>query len=206
MNQQNPQSKNKLSILLWSLVLLALGFVLFQVYNRASLSINANPLERYKQGTFSALEILKAPPSMQNQKFFDADGKQVTLSDFNAKIKIVNIWATWCPPCVREMPELAELSEKYKAQGVVLIPISIDKLEQVNNAKLELKKLSRGKLAFYSDPEMALPFPLLIKGFPTTIFYDEKNNEILRIGGAPNWKSKEADDLILGVLNTKNKK
>lgn len=193
-------SKNNFKLLLLLIAFISAAFILIQIYNRASLSINSNPLERHKQGTFSALEILKDPPSIKEHKFLNENSETITLSNIKAKIKIVNIWATWCPPCVREMPELAELAIKYKAQGVEVIPISIDKLDKSLEAKALLSKLAGKKLHFYSDPEMAIPFPLLVKGFPTTIIYDENDNEIARIGGAPNWNSSEADGLINTIL------
>ncbi|MBN8649431.1 MAG: TlpA family protein disulfide reductase [Caulobacterales bacterium] len=206
MTETKFSTKNNVKIALLLLAFISATFIIYKVYTSASLSINANPLERHKQGTFSALEILKAPPSIKEHKFLDENGNSINLSTIKGRVKIVNIWATWCPPCVREMPELAEIAVKYKAQGIVMIPINIDKLEKSLEAKKQLEKLSNGKLQFYSDPEMAIPFPLLVKGFPTTIFYDENNIEILRIGGAPNWKSKEADDLIFEVLKQSNQK
>ncbi len=203
MTETKSFSKNNFKILLLIIAFISAAFIIIQIYNRASFSINNNPLERHKQGTFSALEFLNEPPSIKEHKFLNSNGEAINLSNIKAKIKIVNIWATWCPPCVKEMPELAQVAEKYKAQGIVVIPISIDKNEKINEAKTLLNKLSGDKLNFYSDPEMAIPFPLLVKGFPTTIFYDENDNEIARIGGAPNWNSKEADDLIIGIINSK---
>ncbi len=56
----------------------------------------------------------------------DMNGQDVALSDFAGKPLVVNLWATWCAPCRTEMPQLVELSEKYKARGVAIIGISID--------------------------------------------------------------------------------
>jgi cytochrome c biogenesis protein CcmG, thiol:disulfide interchange protein DsbE len=52
------------------------------------------------------------------------DGKDVSLSDFKGKIVVINVWATWCPPCVREIPRLVRLSEQYGDQGVVILGIN----------------------------------------------------------------------------------
>lgn len=185
---------------LWLLVALATGFVLWQIYSRASLSINANPLQRYKTGTLGALEILEKPPSIAPANFLDKDGKSISLADINAKIKIVNIWATWCPPCIHEMPSLGNLQDKYGARGVKIVAISIDKDEGQEKAKAKLRELAGNKLDFYGDPKMNLPFPLLVKGFPTTIIYDENNIEIARVSSVADWNAPEVADFIEAVL------
>ncbi len=185
---------------LWLLVALAGGFLLWQIYSRASLSINANPLQRHKSGTLTALEILEKPPSIAPARFLDKDGKTISLADINAKIKIVNIWATWCPPCIHEMPSLGNLQQKYSARGVKVIAISIDKDNGQETAKQRLNELANGKLEFYGDPKMNLPFPLLVKGFPTTIIYDEKNNEIARVSSVADWNAPEVADFMEALL------
>jgi thiol-disulfide isomerase/thioredoxin len=189
--------------ILWVLVALFLGLAIFQVYNRARLSINESPLQRHKQGSFANLQILPKPPSILGQKFVTSTGKEITISDISGKIKIVNIWAIWCPPCVREMPELAEFARKHKSSGLVVIPISIDKPEQVKKAQAKLFELAGNELEFYSDPSMNLPFPLLVEGFPTTIIYNEQNQEIARIANAPKWNSSEADSLAKTIFELK---
>ncbi len=185
---------------LWLLVVLAAGFLLWQIYSRASLSINANPLQRHKIGTLSALEILEKPPSLSSAKFLDENSRLINIADIPGKVKIVNIWATWCPPCVHEMPSLANLQANYAARGVQIIAISIDKGAGQEKAKLKLKELSGGKLKFYGDPKMDLPFPLLVKGFPTTIIYDESNKEIARVSSAADWNAPEVKDFMETLL------
>lgn len=185
---------------LWLLVALATGFVLWQIYSRASLSINANPLQRYKTGTLGALEILEKPPSIAPAQFLDKDNNPIALADVKAKIKIVNIWATWCPPCIHEMPSLGNLQERYGARGVKIVAISIDKDNGQDKARQKLKELVGGKLDFYGDPRMNLPFPLLVKGFPTSIIYDENNNEIARVSSTVDWNAPEVTDFMEAVL------
>lgn len=77
----------------------------------------------------------------------DMNGKDVALSDFAGKPLVVNLWATWCGPCRVEMPQLVELSEKYKARGVAIIGISID------DSPEEIRAFAK---------QFGVPYPLLV--------------------------------------------
>ncbi len=205
MENKNHTKFKSLRTILWILVFLALGFILYQTNLRVRHSINGNPLQSYQKGSFAALEVLPNPPSIDAHKFFDKNGKEITLSQIQGKIKVVNIWATWCPPCVREMPELAQFAQNHKSKGVIVIPISIDKPEEKEKVQKKLNELSGGRLEFYQDPKMELPFALAVKGFPTTIIYDENNKEIARIPSTPKWDGDEANGLVdLLLLQSKN--
>lgn len=73
----------------------------------------------------------KAPPSPSGKAaplftLRDLNGEQVSLSDFKGKVVILDFWATWCPPCVIEIPHFIELYEKYKDQGFAMVGISLD--------------------------------------------------------------------------------
>jgi thiol-disulfide isomerase/thioredoxin len=63
--------------------------------------------------------------------FHDVDGKPQALSQWKGKLIVVNFWATWCPPCLEEMPELSRLQEKYRGHDVVVLGISTDELDKI---------------------------------------------------------------------------
>ena len=175
------------------------------VYNAASNSTKTGNLGRHKMGALTALEFPKQETIAPNTVFLDKDGKQRMLSEFKGSILVVNLWATWCPPCVREMPSLAKLSEFYKGQNLKIIAISVDKADDTNKAKTKLMELTKGKIDFYQDPEMKIPFAMSAAGFPTTIIYDENLKEIARLPGDADWDSPEAQSLFDDILkNPKN--
>src|ERR687896_300004 len=58
-------------------------------------------------------------------------GRQITQSDFGGKLLVLNFWATWCPPCIEEMPSLNEFAQRFSKDGVVVLGVSIDQNEQV---------------------------------------------------------------------------
>src|SRR4051812_32494844 len=75
-------------------------------------------------------KIVQAGDSAPNFSVTAIDGRTVTKDDFGGKLLVLNFWATWCPPCVEEYPSLDNLSRTLKAQGVVVLGVSIDKNEE----------------------------------------------------------------------------
>lgn len=76
----------------------------------------------------------------QDIEFVDLEGKNVNLSDFRGQWVVVNIWATWCPPCIKEMPDLTFFHEKYKNDGAIVLGVNYENIpvEKINNFTEEL--------------------------------------------------------------------
>ena len=108
-----------------------------------------------------------------DQAFAGPDGKPVKLADFAGKVVILNFWATWCPPCRKEMPSLAKLATSLKGQPVQVIPLSIDKAEATDKAKAFIAQ--NAPLGFYQDAGMTYPFKFSppVEGYPTTFLIDK---------------------------------
>ncbi|HCU56736.1 MAG TPA: hypothetical protein DF984_00650 [Anaerolineaceae bacterium] len=95
-------------------------------------------------------------------------GEIVSLSDFNGKPVLINFWATWCPPCVQEMPLLQEISDDYAGELVVLPVNGGDSMEQIR----AFAEAYEYNLMFLADPENALSLEYSVRGFPTSFFID----------------------------------
>lgn len=128
----------------------------------------------------------------------DAAGKPVTLADYRGQVVVANLWATWCAPCVEEMPTLAALSTAYKDRGVVVIPVSVDR--DAGQSAKRLAELSGGALPFIHDAEFKFVYDVKAQGFPTTIIYDREGVEVGRLAGAADWASPEAKAIIDAAL------
>ena len=122
--------------------------------------------------------------------FTDADGKGHGASDFAGLGLVVNLWATWCPPCVAEMPALDRAQEALAAEGVQVLALSSDR---EGRAKVEPFYRDRGirHLGLWLDPRGAAQRALGARGLPTTVVIDRKGMERARLEGAAEWDRPE---------------
>jgi thiol-disulfide isomerase/thioredoxin len=198
---QTPKRANK-----W--VMGALGAVilcalLYGVFAAMPNLVGGHDMARFKVGKMAALEVLADPPPQPAQSFKGPDGDDMTLGAFKGKVVLVNLWATWCAPCVTEMPLLATLQNDFAGQDFVVVAVSVDREGDKDQAKVRLGELSKGKLAFYHDPRMSIVYPMKARGFPTSVLYDKEGQELARLAGEAQWDSNEAKALIQAALARK---
>ena len=127
--------------------------------------------------------------------FHDAYGNKKVLADFQGKVLLINFWATWCAPCVREIPSIARLHAKKDGKHFKVLPISTD--ARGADAPLNfLKKINQTDLPIYVDSKMILSRAMGVEILPTTMLVDRRGNIIGRLVGAAEWDSAEALALI----------
>jgi thiol-disulfide isomerase/thioredoxin len=124
--------------------------------------------------------------------FVDAGGVKRTLADFRGKPVLLNLWATWCAPCVKEMPTLDALAERA-GDKLQVLTVSQD-FEPTKVAPFFAEKKFR-KLQPYIDAETAFSTQLGVN-LPTTILYDSAGREVWRILGDTDWAGDAAAKLI----------
>ncbi|MDR2224173.1 MAG: TlpA family protein disulfide reductase [Flavobacteriaceae bacterium] len=129
--------------------------------------------------------------------FIDANGKKVTLSSLKGKVVFVNFWATWCGPCIQEMPSIQALKDKMAKKNVVFLLVDIDGKYEKAKAFMDKKGLS---LPVYI-PSGAIPSTYLGTSIPTTVIFDKKGNMIQRIVGGVDYDSKEVEEFMNKVLS-----
>jgi thiol-disulfide isomerase/thioredoxin len=191
---------NPLKLALWGAAGLGVAAV---VYIIAQASINpqgAGSLKGLAKGEMAKLTIPAEATVAPVASFVDATGAQRRIGDFKGKVTVVNLWATWCAPCVLEMPTLAKLAASYEGQPVEVVAISVDSPDAADKAKAFIAK--HAPLAFYHDPKMALPFAVkpAAVGMPTTIIYGPDGVERARVAGDADWSGKDAKAVIDKVL------
>ena len=131
--------------------------------------------------------------------FKDPDGGDISLADFKGVPVLVNLWATWCAPCVKELPTLDSLAESHAIDGQLgVIAISQDMAPQ-GSVKAFLGKLGVKHVGAYHDDKMALSGALGVQVMPTTILYGSDGKEVWRYVGDLDWTGAEAEKLLSGA-------
>jgi len=135
-------------------------------------------------------DLHDTPKTLPEVRFQDADGKSRTFADFKGKIVLLNIWATWCGPCRREMPTLDRLQGKLGGPGFEVLALSIDR----GGPKVVRKFFSEiniRNLALYIDPSAKAGHALKVVGLPVTLLLDHQGREIGRLVGPAEWDTPE---------------
>lgn len=122
--------------------------------------------------------------------FTDAEGKEHAGTDFTGQGLVVNLWATWCPPCVAEMPSLDRAQAALAAEGIRVLALSSDR---EGRSKVEAFYRERGirHLGLWLDPRGAAQRALGAGGLPTTVIIDRQGQERARLAGAAEWDTPE---------------
>lgn len=110
-----------------------------------------------------------APSENKPDELFNLDGEAIALSDFEGTPMLVNFWATWCPPCLEEMPLIQEYADRYDGELVVLA-INAGEDEAVVRNFISQHQI---ELTFLLDPSSIVARQFRVFGFPTTLFFDE---------------------------------
>ncbi len=142
-------------------------------------------------GETVVLRMHASPRPLPGITFEDGNGKAVTLADFRGKTVLLNVWATWCPPCREEMPSLDALQKALGGPGFEVLALSIDS-GGAAAVKRFYKEMGIASLAIYVDPGMRAPSQLATPGVPTTLLIDREGRELGRHAGPAQWDSPEA--------------
>jgi thiol-disulfide isomerase/thioredoxin len=126
--------------------------------------------------------------------FEDPDGEPASLADFRGKPLLVNLWATWCAPCVAEMPTLDALAGR-EGKRLQVVTISQDPDGRAG-VEAFFDKQGYRNLETWLDPKMALMPALKVDTLPTTILYDAQGRELWRWTGGEDWGSADAARLL----------
>ena len=130
-----------------------------------------------------------APPEdVPELSFEDADGKPMTLADFRGRVVVLNLWATWCGPCVAEMPSLDALQARFDPKKLAVVALNEDHAGH-DAAPLFYKRHELSHLSVYVDTTGRAPSRLRARSMPTTLILDPNGREIGRIAGGIDWNA-----------------
>jgi thiol-disulfide isomerase/thioredoxin len=163
----------------------------------------ARKLAPLAHGEVAALTMATAPLRLPDLTFEDASGKPKRLSDWRGRTVLVNLWATWCVPCRKEMPALESLQTRLGGPNFEVVAVNIDTRDP-EKPKNFLKEANLTRLAYFSD-EKAKVFQDLkavgrALGMPTSVLVDGQGCEIATIAGPAEWDSDDAIKLIRAAI------
>ncbi len=140
----------------------------------------------------SAQTLLPIPERPMAPEFVlvDADGKQHRLSDYRGNVVAINFWATWCPPCLREMPSMQRLWDRWKNKNFVILAIDVgEDDETVFRFTIELDTPLEFPLLLDREGKVVAQWPVL--GLPTTFILDKQGRVVYRAVGGREWDQAE---------------
>lgn len=155
------------------LILMVYAIILLFCNSLYNSYLSANELIIYEKQGFSS-------------KFQDINSKELDLKNFEGKLILVNLWATWCEPCKEEMPSLNRLQANQKLKNLKIYPINIGK-ENLKKVKSFFTELDINNLEPYFDNPSTLAKTFSLRGLPTTILLNSKGEEFARIIGSINF-------------------
>lgn len=188
-------------VVLWTVLtglVFASGYLGYRLYHYQQEETARSPAEATGAGAQAAMEAQVLGVRRPEFTLPDLDGRQRSITEWDGKVVALNFWATWCPPCLKEVPEFVSLQEKYRAQGLQFIGIALQKPEEVREfvaehevnypilaGELEVIKLAEA----YGNNIGALPYTVII----------DRNGHISHVkpGILP---TEEAESIISGLL------
>jgi thiol-disulfide isomerase/thioredoxin len=156
-------------------------------------------------GEVAALAVARAPFRVPALAFKDAEGHDRTLADWRGRTVLLNLWATWCVPCRREMPALDGLEAELGGRNFEVVAVNID-TRDAQKPRTFLKETGVEHLAYYSDQSAKVFQDLKIAGkafgMPTTLLIDPSGCEIGDMAGPASWSSAEGIKLVSAAIGS----
>jgi thiol-disulfide isomerase/thioredoxin len=208
-------SKSNIAFSRWRAGLVGLGLVLFLagaygLYARedakppeAAPAIGGEAPDRVTRdlatGTLAAFVVHPEPKPVAEITFVNDEQTSLSLAQWKGRVVLVNLWATWCGPCRKEMPELAELQQRLGSEDFEVVAISVDR-QGAEVARPFLESVGAEALKLYLDPSTKVLTDFKAVGLPASILIDRAGREVGRMFGPADWASPEALRLIEAAI------
>ncbi|NWG45756.1 MAG: TlpA family protein disulfide reductase [Alphaproteobacteria bacterium] len=185
-------------ILLLALGGLGIGYVLLSALGGPDPS-GTGDLRALARGDMVKFQPTPDRPPAPEVRFLDAAGSERTLADFRGRVVLVNLWATWCAPCIEEMPALDRLQAELGGPDFEVVAISLDQAGPAEALPF-LERLEVKALTPYFDRTMKTGLAFDAPGMPVSVLIDRDGREVGRVLGKADWASDDAKALIAHVI------
>lgn len=155
---------------------------------------------RYATGEMENFTFHTAPVPGAEGTFQDEDGSEVALEDFAGRVVLLNIWATWCAPCIHEMPQLDALAREMAGPELAVIAVAAERGTYEEIDLMLREEIGAPDIPLYFDGDLDFTLNSQISVWPTTILYDREGREIGRISLPAEWNSADARRMLEAVI------
>jgi thiol-disulfide isomerase/thioredoxin len=168
----------------------------------ANAALGADPaqLEGLREDSLRRLVVHSEPRAVSATQFHLADEVgMASLEDYKGKVVLLNFWATWCAPCRKEMPQLAELQEEFGGDDFEVLTIATGRNSPAGIQKF-FDENGITNLPRHQDPKQALAREMAVIGLPITVLLDRDGQEVARLLGDAEWNSDSAKAIIKAMI------
>ncbi len=170
----------------------------------AALAVDVETLKPLREDTLKRLILHKEPKEAKTIEFqLEDDGGTGTLEDYAGKYVLVNFWATWCAPCRKEMPQIAELQQEFGGDKFQVLTLATGR-----NSAAGIKKFFEDNgienLPRHQDPTQAAAREFGVIALPITVILNPEGQEIARLIGDAEWNSDSAKAIISALVDSEN--
>ena len=162
----------------------------------------ATDLKAYSKGAMITFVARSEPQELPDFNFVKDDGSEISLKEWRGKVVLLNLWATWCAPCRKEMPDLDKLKADLGGDDFDLVALSVDRTG-LDKPRKFLKEIGVKHLKLYNNSSGKLAASLKAFGMPTTLLLNREGKELGRLVGPAEWGSDDAIALIKAAIGEK---
>ena len=159
----------------------------------------AGPLQALAVGKMAKFTAKPEASPLSDLPFTNPEGTEITLTAFDGKVILLNVWATWCAPCRHEMPDLEALNRDMQSDDFQVVILSMDRGGKEASQKF-LDEIGVTSLKPYLDPTGKFSRSIGVLGLPVTLLIDRNGRELGRLVGPAEWNSPDAKRLISEAL------
>jgi thiol-disulfide isomerase/thioredoxin len=168
----------------------------------AAIAADVAQLEALRDHSLKRLVVHATPRAVSDAAFFlQDDGGTATLQDYHGKVVLLNFWATWCAPCRKEMPQLAELQQEFGGADFEVLTIATGRNSPAGITKF-FDENGISNLPRHQDPKQALARKMAVLGLPVTVLLDREGQEVARLLGDAEWNSDSAKAIIAAMIES----
>lgn len=139
--------------------------------------------------------------AVPNIQFRTDRGRRTTIRDYDGEVVVLNFWASWCEPCVRELPLLDQLQHSFGEDDLSVVALSVDE-EDLHRVRHAIRLVGFRYLDVFYDEERALADAMGVNIIPTTVIVDKAGREVGRLAGVYNWTSPEFANIFRFLIET----